>query len=78
MHVATITFDFTAWCIIVMPSLHFNNNVLSWNKVFQLIIYVSELIVTARDLEIQVICNVMPCLWGNIAKEHRATPLGLG
>ena len=77
MHVTTITFNFTAWCIVVMPSLHFNYNIFSWNKAFQLIMYVSELLVTARDIEIQVFCDVMPCLWDNIAKKHTATPLGL-
>jgi hypothetical protein len=40
--------------------------------------YVSKLLVTARDIEILDFCDVMPCLWDNIAKEHRATPLGLG
>jgi hypothetical protein len=40
--------------------------------------YVSELLVTARDIEIQVFCDVTPCLSDNIAKEHTATPLGLG
>lgn len=61
-----------------MTSLHFNYNILSWNKVFQLVMYVSELLVTARDIEIQVFCDVTPCLSDNIAKEHTATPLGLG
>jgi hypothetical protein len=72
------TFHFKAWCIVVMPSLHFNYNILSWNKVFQLIMYASELLVTVKDIEIQVFCDVMPCLWVNIAKEHITTPLGLG
>lgn len=78
MHVATITFNFTAWCIVVLPSLHFNYNILSWNKVFQLIMYVSELLVTARDIQIQVFCDVMACLWDNVAKKYTATSLRLG